>query len=76
MIANCVTFYVPPLWLWYHARYLYRIILLSGDGGVYPSAIQALLPRLLLAAAPGRSSCENHRQCLKVSRLIPNCAAI
>lgn len=44
----------------------------SGDGGVYPSAIQALLPRLLLAAAPpGSSSHENHRQCLKVSGLIP-----
>lgn len=48
----------------------------SGDGGVYPTAIQALLPRLLLAAAPGRSSCENHRQCLKVSGLTPNCPAI
>ncbi|XP_042007269.1 protein HUA2-LIKE 3-like isoform X1 [Salvia splendens] len=42
---------------------------IKGDGGVYPSAIQALLPRLLLAAAPGRSSCENHRQCLKVLRV-------
>ncbi|KAK6164715.1 hypothetical protein DH2020_001579 [Rehmannia glutinosa] len=43
---------------------------LCGDGGVYPSAIQALLPRLLLAAAPpGSSSRENHRQCLKVLRV-------
>lgn len=49
----------------------------SGDGGVYPSAIQALLPRLLLAAAPpGSSFRENHRQCLKVSGLIPNYAAL
>ncbi|KAI3449604.1 hypothetical protein Pfo_006269 [Paulownia fortunei] len=43
---------------------------IKGDGGVYPSAIQALLPRLLLAAAPpGCSSHENHRQCLKVLRV-------
>ncbi|XP_057800804.1 protein HUA2-LIKE 3-like isoform X2 [Salvia miltiorrhiza] len=43
---------------------------IKGDGGVYPSAIQALLPRLLLAAAPrGGSSRENHRQCLKVLRV-------
>ncbi|KAL6516031.1 hypothetical protein OROGR_019336 [Orobanche gracilis] len=43
---------------------------IKGDGGVYPSAIQALLPRLLLAAAPpGSSSHENHRQCLKVLRV-------
>ncbi|XP_042047062.1 protein HUA2-LIKE 3-like isoform X1 [Salvia splendens] len=42
---------------------------IKGDGGVFPSAIQALLPRLLLAAAPGHSSCENHRQCLKVLRV-------
>ncbi|KAK6141430.1 hypothetical protein DH2020_024835 [Rehmannia glutinosa] len=43
---------------------------IKGDGGVYPSAIQALLPRLLLAAAPpGSSSRENHRQCLKVLRV-------
>ncbi|GFP97851.1 hua2-like protein 2 [Phtheirospermum japonicum] len=41
-----------------------------GDGGVYPSAIQALLPRLLLAAAPPSSSThENHRQCLKVLKV-------
>lgn len=40
----------------------------SGDvGGLYPSAIQAVLPRLLLAAAPpGNSALENRRQCLKV----------
>ncbi|KAH6826032.1 hypothetical protein C2S53_001469 [Perilla frutescens var. hirtella] len=43
---------------------------IKGDGGVYPSAIQALLPRLLLAAAPPSSSShENHRQCLKVLRV-------
>ncbi|KAL1547279.1 protein HUA2-LIKE 3-like isoform X2 [Salvia divinorum] len=42
---------------------------IKGDGGVYPSAIQALLPRLILAAAPGRSPSENHRQCLKVLRV-------
>ncbi|CAA0832088.1 HUA2-like protein 2 [Striga hermonthica] len=43
---------------------------IKGDGGVYPSAIQALLPRLLLAAAPpGSSSHENHRQCLKVLKV-------
>ncbi|KAL3644852.1 hypothetical protein CASFOL_010032 [Castilleja foliolosa] len=43
---------------------------IKGDGGVYPSAIQALLPRLLLAAAPPSSSTrENHRQCLKVLRV-------
>lgn len=43
-------------------------LLLSGDGGLYPSAIQAFLPRLLLAAAPpSNGSHENHRQCLKVS---------
>lgn len=42
---------------------------LSGDvGGVYPSAIQAVLPRLLSAAAPpGNTAQENRRQCLKVS---------
>ncbi|GER24805.1 hepatoma-derived growth factor-related protein [Striga asiatica] len=43
---------------------------IKGDGGVYPSAIQALLPRLLLAAAPPSSSShENHRQCLKVLKV-------
>ncbi|KAL2535621.1 HUA2-like protein 2 [Forsythia ovata] len=43
---------------------------MKGDGGIYPSAVQALLPRLLLAAAPPSSSChENHRQCLKVLRV-------
>ncbi|XP_051118484.1 protein HUA2-LIKE 2-like isoform X2 [Andrographis paniculata] len=43
---------------------------MKGDAGVYPSAIQALLPRLLLAAAPsGSSSYQNHRQCLKVLRV-------
>ncbi|KAL0391048.1 UNVERIFIED_CONTAM: protein HUA2-LIKE 3 [Sesamum calycinum] len=43
---------------------------MKGDAGMYPSAIQALLPRLLLAAAPpGTSFYENHRQCLKVLRV-------
>ncbi|KAL2507729.1 HUA2-like protein 2 [Forsythia ovata] len=42
---------------------------MKGDGGIYPSAIQPLLPRLLLAAAPPGSSHENHRQCLKVLRV-------
>ncbi|MFS7913967.1 putative PWWP domain, CID domain-containing protein [Helianthus anomalus] len=42
---------------------------LRGDaGGLYPSAIQAVLPQLLLAAAPpGSSALENRRQCLKAS---------
>lgn len=40
-----------------------------GDaGGVYPSAMQAFLPRLLSAAAPpGNPAQENRKQCLKVS---------
>ncbi|XVF32624.1 hypothetical protein REPUB_Repub17cG0098300 [Reevesia pubescens] len=44
---------------------------LKGDvGGIYPSAIQVALPRLLYAAAPpGPSAQENRRQCLKVLRL-------
>ncbi|KAK6120124.1 hypothetical protein DH2020_046160 [Rehmannia glutinosa] len=43
---------------------------MKGDAGIYPSAIQAVLPRLLLAAAPpGGSFYENHRQCLKVLRV-------
>ncbi|KAI9119420.1 hypothetical protein K1719_010095 [Acacia pycnantha] len=44
---------------------------LKGDvGGVYPSAIQAVLPRLLSAVAPpGNTAQENRRQCLKVLRL-------
>ncbi|XP_071741855.1 protein HUA2-LIKE 3-like isoform X2 [Rutidosis leptorrhynchoides] len=44
---------------------------LGGDvAGLYPSAIQAVLPRLLLAAAPpGGSALENRRQCLKVLKL-------
>ncbi|KAF2314899.1 hypothetical protein GH714_037109 [Hevea brasiliensis] len=44
---------------------------LKGDvGGIYPSAIQAVLPRLLSAAAPpGSLAQENRRQCLKVLRL-------
>ncbi|WCJ21497.1 Tudor/PWWP/MBT domain-containing protein [Euphorbia peplus] len=44
---------------------------LKGDvGGIYPSTIQAVLPRLLSAAAPpGNFAKENRRQCLKVLRL-------
>ncbi|KAG4402226.1 hypothetical protein AAZX31_02G142600 [Glycine max] len=44
---------------------------LKGDVcGVYSSAIQASLPRLLSAAAPpGNTAQENRRQCLKVLRL-------
>ncbi|XP_035551522.1 protein HUA2-LIKE 3 isoform X3 [Juglans regia] len=44
---------------------------LKGDvGGIYPSAIQAVLPRLLSAAAPpGNTAHENRKQCLRVLRL-------
>ncbi|KAK7242976.1 hypothetical protein RIF29_37758 [Crotalaria pallida] len=44
---------------------------LKGDvGGVFLSAMQAVLPRLLSAAAPpGSAAQENRRQCLKVLRL-------
>ncbi|CAN1130806.1 Protein HUA2-LIKE 3 [Linum perenne] len=43
---------------------------LKGVAGAFPSAIQAVLPRLILAAAPpGISAKENRRQCLKVLRL-------
>lgn len=44
---------------------------LKGDAGsMYASAIQAVLPRLLSAAAPpGSSAQENRRQCLKVLKL-------
>ncbi|KAL8148942.1 protein HUA2-LIKE 2-like isoform X2 [Apium graveolens] len=44
---------------------------LKGEvGGVYPSKVQAQLPRLLLAAAPpGSNGRENRRQCLKVLKL-------
>ncbi|KAI5426742.1 hypothetical protein KIW84_032242 [Lathyrus oleraceus] len=39
-------------------------------GGVYPAAMQAVLPRLLSAVAPlGNTAPENRRQCLKVLRL-------
>nr|XP_016489139.1 PREDICTED: protein HUA2-LIKE 2-like isoform X1 [Nicotiana tabacum] len=39
-------------------------------GGIYPSAIQGVLPRLVVATAPpGSSSQENRRQCLKVLRV-------
>ncbi|OVA20067.1 PWWP domain [Macleaya cordata] len=43
----------------------------KGDvGDIYPSAVQAALPRLLSAAAPpGNSARENRRQCLKVLKL-------
>lgn len=37
--------------------------------GVYSSAIHAVLPRLLSAAAPpGNTAQENRRQCLKASK--------
>ena len=40
----------------------------GGTGDVFPSVIQAVLPRLLYAAAPpGNSAWENRRQCLKAS---------
>jgi hypothetical protein len=44
----------------------------SGDvGGIYPSAIQAVLPRLLSAAAPpGNTSHENRKQCLRASEFL------
>ncbi|XP_019056720.1 PREDICTED: protein HUA2-LIKE 2-like [Tarenaya hassleriana] len=44
---------------------------LKGDaGGIYLSAIQGMLPRLLAAAVPaGATTQENRRQCLKVLRL-------
>ncbi|XP_019444502.1 PREDICTED: protein HUA2-LIKE 3-like isoform X2 [Lupinus angustifolius] len=44
---------------------------LKGDvGGVYLSAMQSVLPRLVSAAAPaGSAAQENRRQCLKVLRL-------
>ncbi|KAG7967449.1 hypothetical protein I3843_08G099900 [Carya illinoinensis] len=44
---------------------------LKGDvGGIYPSAIQVVLPRLLAAAAPpGNMAHENRKQCLRVLRL-------
>ncbi|XP_020592867.1 protein HUA2-LIKE 3-like [Phalaenopsis equestris] len=42
----------------------------GGPGDVYPSLVQAILPRLLSAAAPpGNAASENRRQCLKVLRL-------
>ncbi|KAL9675442.1 hypothetical protein QQ045_003644 [Rhodiola kirilowii] len=44
---------------------------LKGEvGGMYPTVIQAALPRLLTAAAPtGDAANENRRQCLKVLKL-------
>ena len=49
--------------------YISNLSEFPGDvGGVYPSAIQAVLPRLLSAAAPpGSTAQENRRQCLKAS---------
>ncbi|XP_010278561.1 PREDICTED: protein HUA2-LIKE 2-like isoform X2 [Nelumbo nucifera] len=43
----------------------------KGDvGDIYPLAVQAMLPRLLSAAAPpGNAARENRKQCLKVLRL-------
>ncbi|KAL8513555.1 hypothetical protein ACS0TY_012867 [Phlomoides rotata] len=43
---------------------------MKGNAGIYPSVIQPLLPRLLLAAAPpGTTFNENHKLCLKVLRV-------
>ncbi|EPS74195.1 hypothetical protein M569_00559, partial [Genlisea aurea] len=43
---------------------------MKGDGVIYLSAIQTVLPRLLSAAAPPcSSSLENHQQCLKVLKV-------
>lgn len=44
----------------------------SGDvGGIYPSAIQAVLSRLLSAAAPpGNAAHENRKQCLRASEFL------
>lgn len=59
--------------MWSIDRRQYRtysivIFCLPGEvGGVYPSKVQAQLPRLLLSAAPpGSNGRENRRQCLKV----------
>lgn len=42
-------------------------VIVGHIGGIYPSAIQGVLPRLVVATAPpGSSSQENRRQCLKV----------
>lgn len=48
---------------------------MTGDiGGMFSSAIQAVLPRLLSAAAPpGSSANENRRQCLKASTIFIYC---
>lgn len=44
----------------------------SGDvAGIFPSAIQAVLPRLLSAAAPpGNTAHENRKQCLRASEFL------
>lgn len=49
-----------------------NVCLFLGEiGGLYTSAIQAQLPRLLLAAAPpGSNGQENRRECLKVLHII------
>ncbi|RYR51533.1 hypothetical protein Ahy_A06g026549 isoform A [Arachis hypogaea] len=45
---------------------------LKGDGGAYPSAMQAVLSRLLSAAAPpGHTSQENRRQLWLERRILP-----
>lgn len=47
-------------------------VIVGHIGGIYPSAIQGVLPRLVVAAAPpGSSSQENRRQCLKVRETFP-----
>jgi len=47
-------------------------VIIGHIGGIYPTAIQGVLPRLISAAAPpGSSSQENRRQCLKVSETFP-----
>lgn len=51
---------------------------MTGDiGGMFSSAIQAVLPRLLSAAAPpGSSANENRRQCLKASTIFIYCIVV
>jgi hypothetical protein len=52
----------------YDGIYDYVKNYVGGAGDVYPSLIQAVLPRILYAAAPpGNSAWENRKQCLKVS---------
>lgn len=54
--------------IFYDGIYDYVKNYVGGAGDVYPSLIQAVLPRILYAAAPpGNSAWENRKQCLKVS---------